>query len=179
VEDQDHWRQVQEGTPAILARSAALPLIFHFLIQQFFLSKYTDIILKCSETFSERYGMKNLESVTLFESVPSCTAESSSMSAGCDFYKDDVNKEQLHRKIQQFLASNGLNSTTPNVTLKLFAENRTLADLFPNWTCLLRMQFALSCSTCEAETTFSALRLIKNYLRSTMTERRLWILVVH
>jgi len=39
--------------------------------------------------------------------------------------------------------------------------------------CLLRMCFALFCTACEAERTFSALRRIKNYLRSTMTDRRL------
>jgi len=30
------------------------------------------------------------------------------MSAGCDFYKDDVDEEQLQSKIRQFLASNDL-----------------------------------------------------------------------
>jgi len=33
----------------------ALPLNFHFLIKQFFVIKYKDIILKCNETFSGKY----------------------------------------------------------------------------------------------------------------------------
>jgi len=58
-------------------------------------------------------------------------------------YKDDVNVEQLHNNIQQFLASNDLNSPTPNAILKLLTENRTLTNLFPSLTCLLLMYFAL------------------------------------
>ena len=45
----------------------------------------------------------------------------------------------------------------------MFAENRTLTNLFPSVTCLLRMYFALPCTaTCEAECTFTTLRRIKN-----------------
>jgi len=38
----------------ILARSVALLLNFHFLIAKFFVNVYEDIILKCSEIFSDR-----------------------------------------------------------------------------------------------------------------------------
>ena len=51
------------------------------------------------------------------ESVLSGTTERS-ISAICDFYKSDINKEQLHSQIQQFLTSIDL-----NVTLKMLFWN--------------------------------------------------------
>jgi len=38
------------------------------LIEQFFIDKYKDIVLKCSETFFDTYGMQDLESATHLES---------------------------------------------------------------------------------------------------------------
>ena len=61
---------------------------------------------------------------------------------------------------------------TPKATLKMFADNRTLDNLFPSLICLLRIYFALPCTTCEAGRLLSALHRIKNYLRSIMTEHR-------
>jgi len=46
--------------------------------------------------------MQDLKTVTQFESALRCTAERSTISAACDFYRDDVNEEQQHSKIQQY-----------------------------------------------------------------------------
>ena len=48
--------------PVILAGNVILLLIFNFLVEQFFVNQYQDIILKCSETFSNRCGMETLKS---------------------------------------------------------------------------------------------------------------------
>jgi len=99
--------------------------------------------------------MEDLEIATQLDSILSCTTErSTTISVACGFYKADVNAEQLDSKIQQYLASSDLNNPTPNTILKLFAENRTLADLFPSLTSLLRIHFALPCTTCEADRAF-------------------------
>jgi len=79
----------------------------------------------------------------------------------CAFWKDNVNEEQLHKKIRQFLASNNLNNPTPNAFLKLLTENQTLTNWFLSLMCLLRVYFASPCTTCEADSAFSALRHIK------------------
>jgi len=86
---------------AILAGSAALPLIFQFLTEQFFVNKCKDNTLQCNEMSSDRYRMEDLEVATQLKSVLSCTAERSTISAVCNFCTDNVNEEQLHRKIQQ------------------------------------------------------------------------------
>jgi len=61
-------------------QKATVSLILYYLIEEFFVNKRKDIILECSVTFSDRYGMR------------------STISAVCDFYKDNVNKEQLQAK---------------------------------------------------------------------------------
>jgi len=58
--------------------------------------------------------MEDLKMAMQIESVGRCTAERCAISAVCDFYKDDVNEEEFHRKIRQFLAGNVLNCPTPN-----------------------------------------------------------------
>jgi len=63
------------------------PAKFYFLLEQLFVNKYKDIILKCSEIFSERYRMAGLQIAMQLESVLSCTSERSTISAVCDFYK--------------------------------------------------------------------------------------------
>jgi len=70
------------------------------------------LVTRCNTAWRGRIKVKAfgvLVTVTVY------TAERSSTSALCDFYKDDVSKEQLHSKIQQCLARNDLNYHTPNV----------------------------------------------------------------
>jgi len=117
-------------TPAILAGSTALPLFFKFLIEQFFVNNnnnYKGISLKCTGTFSDRCGIEDSKIATQLESVLRCTAERSTISSLCDFYKDDANEEELHSKIQQFLSSS--NSPTPNAVSKVSVERRTSSVL--------------------------------------------------
>ena len=51
-------------------------------VEEFFVNKYKNIILKRSETFSNRYGMKDLGIALQLESVLSCTAEKTTISMG-------------------------------------------------------------------------------------------------
>lgn len=59
---------------------------------------------------------------------------------------------------------------TPSSALEAFTHATVF---FPNIKVLLQILAILPVTTCSAERSFSSLRLIKNYLRSTMTENRL------
>jgi len=50
----------QKHASMVISGSARLTLIC-VLIELFFVNKYKDIILKCSETFWDRYGMEDLK----------------------------------------------------------------------------------------------------------------------
>lgn len=56
---------------------------------------------------------------------------------------------------------------------KLFRNDNTLQLLLPNVSKLLQIFLTLPCSSCEAERSFSCLRRLKTYLRSTMSQTRL------
>ena len=73
------------------------------------------------------------------------------------------NEEQLHSKIQLFLANIYSTSPTPNTILKLFAGNWTSANVFPSLTCLLCIYFALpGCTACEGEHTLNHCQKVLN-----------------
>jgi len=62
------------------------------LIDRFFVNKHNDIFLKCDATFSDRYGMEDLNIAKQLGSVLCCIAEGSTVSAVCDI-KDDPNDQ--------------------------------------------------------------------------------------
>ena len=71
---------------------------------------------------------------------------------------DDFNSELSGSSVQELL---------------LFFKKHGLVHAYPNMTILLRILGTLSVSTAGAERSFSKLKLIKTYLRSTMGEERL------
>ena len=50
---------------------------------------------------------------------------------------------------------------------------KELRNMFANLENLIRLLIILPSSSCEAERSFSCLRRLKNYLRNTMTQKRL------
>lgn len=50
---------------------------------------------------------------------------------------------------------------------------KEVRELFSNVEVLVRLMLVCPASSCEAERSFSALRKLKTYLRSTMTQKRL------
>ena len=61
---------------------------------------------------------------------------------------------------------------------KQLRENRAIIDMAPNFISASKTYIALPSSTCEAEQSFSTLRRLKTYLRSTITKQRLNALIV-
>jgi len=109
--------------------------------------------------------MEDLKIATQLESVLSCTAERSS-SPLCMTHKNDRCKRGRVAPKNPAIFGKQLFKQSH---YKCYFETNFLL-IFPSLTCSLRRYFALACTTSEAERTFSALRRIKNYLRSTMTQ---------
>ena len=95
----------------------------------------------------------------------------------CFYQKDfDFNRLSLHR--QMFLDQ----ITLKDVKIKYIylqdvvnylKANRNLADLIPEFMKLIRLLLTIPASSCTAERSLSALRRLKNYLRSSMKANRL------
>ena len=56
---------------------------------------------------------------------------------------------------------------------KELSQNSALVDMAPNFVSALKTYIVLPSSACEAERSFSTLRRLKTYLRSTQTQQRL------
>ena len=61
---------------------------------------------------------------------------------------------------------------------KHLRENWAILDMAPNFTSALKTYIVLPSSTYEAERSFSTLRRLKTYLRSTITQQRLNLITV-
>ena len=91
------------------------------------------------------------------------------------FRSFDFNRLSLHRQMffdQITLKNVKIKSTLQDVVNYLKA-NRNLADLMPEFMKLLRLLLTIPASSCTAERSFSTLRRLKNYLRSSMKSNRL------
>ena len=94
-----------------------------------------------------------------------------------DFYKNDFEdyaRLQLHRGIVADQAkSKNVKLENFESALQLMKDIPTLVPLVSEFAKLLRIILCMPVSTCTAERSFSGLRKLKSYLRSTMTQERL------
>ena len=97
------------------------------------------------------------------------------------FYKNDINGEQFRRQLR--MVPDMMKCAEEAKGLKVVTTIRTLADIitsssiyigmFSEVVKLLRIFMTVPVSTASAERSFSSLRRLKTYLRSTMTQQRL------
>lgn len=85
--------------------------------------------------------------------------------------KSDINGEELLREII-ILAPMLSKDSCPETTLSYLTTNGII-DIFPNVFVALRILLTLPISVASGERSFSKLKIIKNYLRSTICQDRL------
>lgn len=107
-----------------------------------------------------------------------CSQETLIQKANClrEYYKDDLEMsfptECLH--FSELLKGSDLKNEKYSVTdLLSLMRAKNLQTVFPNIDIALRIFVSMAVSVCSAERSFSALKRIKSYLRSTMDEDRL------
>jgi hypothetical protein len=82
----------------------------------------------------------------------------------------DVNGMDLCHEIRIFCQIVDLSYTTPIQCLRLLYKTR---DSFPNLAIALRIMLTMPITTAMAEISFSKLKIIKNYMRTTIDQERL------
>ena len=75
--------------------------------------------------------------------------------------------------LSKLFAPEQTNETSPELFLYQLLANKRLNDTFPNVEISLRMFLVLMVANCSSERSFSKLKLIKNRLRTSMSEDRL------
>lgn len=129
-------------------------------------------------SLEQRFASKTLDtlkSVEKFMTTPHVGPDSVVSFYGGDF---DAQRLMLHKEMILDVIKNqsgrGLPKCLSEVTQFLReAEGKAPQELFPEYVRLLKCVLTVPTSTCTAERSFSSLRRIKSYLRSTMTARRL------
>ena len=104
------------------------------------------------------------------------TEKNSNITAITSFYQKDFDSNHLSLHRRMFLDR----ITLKDVKIKSLQDvvnylkaNRNLADLITESMKLIRLLLTIPASSCTAERSFSALRRLKNYLRSSMKANRL------
>ena len=94
-----------------------------------------------------------------------------------DSYKTDLNKEELFQEVESFKhhameTDDGLKTAHAKAMLQIIYKHG-LQDAYPNLTTALKIFLTLPVTVASAERSFSKLKIVKNYLRSTMEQDRL------
>ena len=136
---------------------------------------YTDVIPNVVSSLLKRYDTDSLELLKNFE----MTLEEDSACSE-DFITTnfpDVDARRFLQEKNQLMLYKVLKKIPPRLNIdgiaKLFMTDKSLIHLLPNIAILIRLYLTLPCTSCEAERSFSCLRRIKTYLRTTMTQNRL------
>ena len=92
------------------------------------------------------------------------------------FYANDVSEKKLNEEVidlKRIHSSNFGHETLAPLSLLNRISVLNLSGIFPNVSVALRIFCTIPATVASAERSFSKLKMIKNYLRSTMTQDRL------
>lgn len=157
-----------------------------FFKQQYF--EALDLIINCIFNRFDQPGYKiysSLENILL----KSCRNEGIEdiMNEVCAFYKNDFDKDLLCTQLQTFSAHFQKNyvgevSTSTIFDLKKYFSSLSTSqvDLISQVSRLMQLVLVMPATNATSERSFSALRRVKSYLRSTMGQERLnYLMLLH
>ena len=142
---------------------------------------YTDLFLQVfsdgAVSTSTRYNLECIETLEKLESVV-LYKNSPYVKDIADFYYKDLDADNLKSQRGSFFAYVDYNNLTEKASSLrgiqgILAENSTLREVFRDYVMALRILLVLPATSCTAERSFSCLRRLKTWLRSTMGEGRL------
>ena len=154
------------GSRQVLSSSEDLKINFYFPVLDAFLSE-----------FSRRFDDKN---AALMRAIQACNPGSKDFLSRSTL-KPLFSSYNICEKVvtmEATLAKWSLEKKRLDSTNDVLLSLLPLTEAYPNLVRLIRIALTIAVSTAQCERSFSTLRLIKNYLRSTMCEERLSDLAV-
>ena len=120
-----------------------------------------------------RFTSHSLTAMRCLGIIPACfsSQDRASDEEMFEFFKDDLSSPSAAKAELELWRSHFSGKELPDTPQAAFKQANPL--LFPNFRMMLAHIMILPVTSCEAERSFSGLRRIKTYLRSTMTQERL------
>lgn len=135
---------------------------------------FFELIDRVNEGINTRFSK---ETRTLFETVEKFMIDRNvSAEEISNFYKDDFDKDrlELHRNmLHDILGTTKLRNLEDVIMVFKKSENSHFQVYLPEIHKLLKIMLTIPCTTATPERSFSMLRRLKTYVRSTTTEKRL------
>ncbi|XP_060860667.1 uncharacterized protein LOC132938028 [Metopolophium dirhodum] len=126
------------------------------------------------EYFGFIYDMNILRSISKEDLYKHCCDLGTVLQEG---EKSDIQSFELYEELQLIISSLPDFIKDAKQLIKYIIENN-LQEIYPNVYITVRIMLTIPVSTASAERSFSKLKIIKNYLRNTMTQERLSALAV-
>ncbi|XP_078494173.1 zinc finger MYM-type protein 1-like [Ciona intestinalis] len=145
-------------------------------VDDYYMDIYKNVMQSATKAVTERYCSK---SITIASKLHALLVEpnfsSSEVLDISNFYAPDWNPREIQRERLQWFARCKSGNIVPSIEAlqKEMSNNSSLRTLAPNLHTALITYVVLPTSSCEAERSFSMLRRLKTYLRSTQTQKRL------
>lgn len=147
-----------------------------------------DLVMSCLKERFDQPGFRvyrHLEDV-LLKSVRGDKTFKEDLDFILDFYKDDLDKTSFSSQLETFTSCARNNLCDPStvsvsdLVKSVWQMSPTSRCLFSEIMTLLRLVLVMPATNATSERTFSSLRRVKTYLRSTMTQERLnHLLILH
>ncbi|XP_053395723.1 zinc finger MYM-type protein 1-like [Mercenaria mercenaria] len=160
------------------------PHEFHATEKDLYRQKYyeaLDLAVNCVQDRFDQPGYKSYRH--LEDMVLKCVTNDSSyledMDFVVDFYKDDIDRLSLKSQLESLKVharnscDNVSNVTVSDVTKLLTNMKPASRAMFSEIVTVLKLILVMPATNATSERSFSALRRLKTYLRSNMTEKRL------
>ena len=164
---------------------------FHDTSEALFKQMYfeaLDLIINCIQDRFDQPGFRIYQSVESLL-VKACQQKDwkSDLDIVCEMYKDDFNKDLLSTQLNILEANFKDYDSSDNITIfdvknYLLSRSPGQLALISQVKRLIQLLLVMPATNASSERSFSALRRVKNYLRTTMTQERLnylMILYVH
>lgn len=163
-----HFDESRENEVEFSARENFRVKTFSCIIDQLIvdMTMRRDAYIAINEKFKAIIQLQNLSTMELE------SAAEQLRSSFPDDLEETLNSELVYLKSHLETLEQNLKPKSP-INLSQWIRENDLQCIYPNVDIALRMYTCTPASNCTAERSFSCLKRIKNYLRSTMTEKRL------
>ncbi|XP_078493200.1 zinc finger MYM-type protein 1-like [Ciona intestinalis] len=170
-----HFTSCKEFASKLHLNFACVPRGVRVSAEDYFCGLYTGLFQTASESILIRFQAKSLQMAeNLRRVLEDESIEDGIIKTVSEFY-DDWNYIDILRERRQWFnicRHEGLQPSINSLRTQ-FKSELTYKLLLPNIRSALTLYIVIPATTCEAERSFSALRRLKTYLRSTQTQVRL------